>query len=172
VTPSRTATRAPSATAGPTAVPGTPASGSGSFPPNASLIRPAAVTAENGTVFGDPKDILDGRDITWASLRDGAGNETFTFDLGAAQKVAGVRLLAKYDGGQQTTLQLIEVSPDGQAWTTVYTATGDCGALACDVLPNAEPIEIAWNAVSARFVRLRGGDSRFAFADVQAAVVP
>jgi hypothetical protein len=172
VTATKTATPAPSATSGPTAVPGTPGSGSGTIPPNATFLRPVGVTAENGTVFGEPKDIIDGREITWASLRNGAGNETFTFDLGSAQRVAGVKLLPKYDGGLETTLQLIEVSADGQSWTSVYTATGDCGALACDVLPNGRPIEIGWNAVTAQYVRLRGGDSRFAFAEVQVAVVP
>jgi len=114
--------------------------------------------------------MTDNRTDTWASLRD--GNAAWIFDLGSQQRVAGLKVWAQPDRGEPTTLLSIQVSSDGTNWTTVYTGQGDCGAPNCDTLIQKDFVDLGFSATTAQFVRLNGGPSRFAFAEVQIAIVP
>ena len=165
ITPSAGRGGQPTATPGPTTPPG-------QVPANAEFTQKFTVRPLGGKLLNTPKYLADGQTATWASLRDGGGNAYWSFEFSAPQKVAGVRLKAYADGGQQTQLQSVEVSTDGQTWLTVFTASGSCGTFPCDVLPTAEFVDFGWNAVTAQFVRIRCGNSRFAFSEVQVAVVP
>jgi hypothetical protein len=141
------------------------------IPAGAEFTQQFTVSAEGETPLGVPGDLRDGRDITWASLRSGRG--AWVFDLGRLQTVAGVRFIAHPDGGDDTTLLGIDLSDDGSAWTTVHAASGTCGEVSgCDVIAQREPVEIAFGPASARYVRLRGGPTRFAIAEIQIAVLP
>jgi hypothetical protein len=112
----------------------------------------------------------DRRTETWASLR--GGDAAWIFDLGSPQNVAGLRVWAQPDANEPTTLRAIQVSGDGTVWTTVYTPSGDCGVPNCESLPQREFVERGFTPTAARFVRLNGGPTRFAFAEVEIAVLP
>ncbi len=162
-TPTPTETAAPTETA---------PSGLAAIPDNATFTQAFTVSSEGGELVGRAQDLADGQTITWASLRDGGGDEFWIFDLGSEQNVAGLLVYAHRDGNDDTTLQTIEVSTDGATWTPVYVATGDCGFLACDILTQDEYVDLPFGPARARYVRLRGGDTRFALAEVQVATVP
>ncbi len=185
LTPTRTPTRTltprattpgpgqPTATSGGPTQPATaitPVGGGGAIPGNATFTQAYSVSNDGGTVFGRPPDMGDGRTETWASLR--GGDAAWVFDLGASQRLAGVRLWPRADAGEPTTLRVIDVSADGTAWTTVYTGRGNCGVPSCDSLAQNQNVEIGFAATAARFIRLRSGPTRFAFAEVAIAVVP
>jgi hypothetical protein len=162
-TPTPTETAAPTETA---------PSGLAAIPDNATFTQAFTVSGEGGELVGRAQDLADGQTITWASLRDGGGDEFWIFDLGSEKNVAGLLVYAHRDGNEDTTLQTIEVSTDGTTWTPVYVATGDCGFLACDILTQDEYVDLPFGPARARYVRLRGGDTRFALAEVQVATVP
>lgn len=162
-TPTPTETAAPTETA---------PSGLAAIPDNATFTQVFTVSSEGGTLVGRAQDLADGQTITWASLRDGGGDEFWIFDLGSEQNVAGLLVYSHRDGNEDTTLQTIEVSTDGATWTPTYVATGDCGALACDILTQDEYVDLPFGPARARYIRLRGGDTRFALAEVQVATVP
>lgn len=155
-----------------TPVPTLPPVSGGSIPANATFIQNFDITSEAGLLVGRPQDMLDGSVTTWASLR--AGNAYWIFDLGTAQNVAGVRLHARSDGGEATTLTGIEVSADGVNWTPAYAGSGDCGEPNCDTLPPDAEVDIAFGPAAVRYLRLRAGPApaRFAFGEVWVAVVP
>ena len=93
--------------------------------------------------------------------------------IGTVQKIGGVKVYAqKPRSGEATALLAIEVSNDGQNWQPVLTGTGNCGDPNCDQIPQMTFTEIGFNAVSARYLRLRGGPNRFGFAEVAVAIVP
>jgi hypothetical protein len=141
------------------------------IPENAVFTQKFAVFNEGGTVFGRPQDMRDGRTETWASLR--GGNATWIFDLGSPQNVIGLRLWAQPDAGEQTTLRAIEVSADGANWTPIYVGDGVCGDVPqCDVLVQKEFLDFGFGPVNIQFIRMRGGPTRFAFAEVKIALAP
>lgn len=166
-TPTATKGGKPAATPTPTETP-VP----GTIPDYATFTQKFTVRPIGGKLLNAPKYLADGQTATWASLRDGGGNEYWSLEFSLPEKITGVRLKAYADGGQLTQLQTIEVSGDGQIWLTVFTAKGSCGTFPCDVLPTGEFVDYGWNAVTVQFVRLRGGTSRFAFSEVVVATVP
>lgn len=166
-TPTKTPTLVKTPTPGPT-VGSTPG---GVLPPGSTLTQNVTVSYEGGTLFGRPQDMIDGRTTTWASLR--GGNASWIFNLGSSRNVDGIRLYAHSDGGDPTTLLAIEVSTDGSAWTAVYTGEGNCGGVPnCDTIQQEQYVDFAFGPVSVQFVRLRGGPTRFAFAEVLIALSP
>lgn len=170
-TPTSALTQPPTATSAPAATqPPAPGGGPQPIPANATFTQQFIVSYEGSKVTGRPVDMTDNRTITWASLRD--GNAAWIFDLGSQQRVAGLKVWAQPDGGDPTTLLSIQVSSDGANWTTVYTGRGDCGVPQCDTLVQRDFVDLGFSATTAQFVRLNGGPTRFAFAEVQIAVVP
>ena len=142
-----------------------------SIPADATFTQLLTITGEGGELLGDPGYLIDGRTVTWAAL-DG-GHTTWTFDLGSPQKIGGLSLYAqKPRTGDATNLLAIEVSNDGQTWQAVFVGSGNCGEVNCDSLPQMKYTNIGFNPVSARYVRLRSGPNRFAFAEVAVAIVP
>jgi len=141
------------------------------IPANATFTQKFSATNQGGEMIGDPGYLIDGKTVTWAAL-DG-GHADWVLDLGTAQNVGGVRLYAqKPRSGDPTTLLGIDVSNDAQNWQPVYTGTGDCGEPNCDSVPQMKFVDIGFNPVSARYVRLRGGPTRFGFAEIAVAIVP
>ena len=140
------------------------------IPPGASFTQDFTVSAEGDTPVGAPSDLRDGQTNTWASLRNGQG--AWVFNLGSARSVAGLRLVAQRDGNQDTTVLSIDVSTDGATWTVVYSASGDCaGTPNCQVIAQQTPVDFAFGPISAQYVRVRGGPTRFALAEVEIAVI-
>lgn len=141
------------------------------IPANATFTQKFSATNQGGEMIGDPGYLIDGKTVTWAAL-DG-GHADWVLDLGTAQNVGGVRLYAqKPRSGDPTTLLGIDVSNDAQNWQPVYTGTGDCGEPSCDSVPQMKFVDVGFNPVSARYVRLRGGPTRFGFAEIAVAIVP
>jgi hypothetical protein len=129
------------------------------------------VSAEGDFPAGLPSTLNDGLPSTWASLPSGHG--LWQFDLGRAQTVAGFRLLAVRDGDQDTTLIGLDISFDGHNWVNLYTPSGQCGPTPnCLVIAQGEPVELPLGPLEARHLRLRGGPTRFALAEVEIAVLP
>lgn len=175
-TPIRVATATAPAAASPTATraagaaAGTPAAGPLPLPGGSRAILAYTVANEGGVVVGRPEDLHDGRETTWASLR--AGPAAWVFHLDAATTIVGVRLYAQSDGGDPVTLTRIEVSADGSTWQTTYQGQGNCGLPGCDTLTPKVYTDIGFGAHPGQHVRLSGGPTRFAFAEVQIVVVP
>ena len=141
------------------------------IPANATFTQKMAVTGQGGEMIGDPGYLIDGRTETWAALN--SGHTAWVFDLGTAQKMAGVKVYAqKPRSGEATTLLAIEVSNDGQNWQAVLVGSGNCGEPNCDVIPQMTFTDIGFNPVSARYLRLRSGPNRFGFTEVAVAIVP
>ncbi len=141
------------------------------IPANATFTQKMAVTGQGGEMIGDPGYLIDGRTETWGALN--GGHTAWVFDLGTVQKMGGVKVYAwKPRSGESTTLLAIEVSNDGQNWQAVFVGSGDCGEPNCDVIPQMAFTDIGFNPASARYLRLRSGPNRFAFAEVAVAIVP
>ncbi len=141
------------------------------IPADATFTQQMVVTGEGGDMIGDPGYMIDNRVVTWAAL-DG-GHTAWVFDLGSAKMIVGVRVYAqKPRGGEPTTLLGIDVSNDRQNWQPVLVGSGDCGEPQCDVIPQMTYTEIGFNPVSARYLRMRSGPSRFGFSEVSVAIVP
>jgi F5/8 type C domain-containing protein len=141
------------------------------IPENAKFTQQFNVSNQGGTVFGRPQDMRDGRTETWASLR--GGDAMWIFDLGSPQNVIGLRVWPQPDAGQQTTLRSIEVSADGTNWTPVYVGEGACGDVPqCDVLAQKQFVDFGFGPVTVQFVRMHGGPTYFAFAEVKIALAP
>lgn len=146
-----------------------PAPTLGAIPADATFTREFSVSREGGQLIGAPADLRDDQTLTWASLRNGPAH--WVFDLGAAHELVGVRLYAHRDGNEDTTLLGVEVSADGATWTPVRTGSGTCGDTAnCDVVEQETFVDLAFNPVTARYIRLLGGPTRFALAEVQIAI--
>lgn len=141
-----------------------------SIPAGATFTRDMRVTAVGDNPVGAPADLVDGQTITWASLRNGTG--AWVFNLGSARNVAGLRLTAFRDGNQDTTLLGIDVSTDGATWTEAYRPSGDCAGTAnCQVIAQGTPEDLAFGPVTAQYLRVRSGPTRFALAEVEVAIV-
>lgn len=174
-TPEPEATPTPETEATPTEEPTAtlPPTSGGGIPPEATFTQSFDISFEGGILFGLAQDMIDGNETTWASLR--AGNTYWIFDLGVAQNVVGLRLYPRHDGQEDVTLIVIEVSADGATWTPVYTGQGTCGDTpACDILPVDATHDIGFAPIAAQYVRMQAGPApaRFAFGEVQIAVVP
>lgn len=172
-TPSATpagATPAPATAAPTTAANFTPGAGPAALPINAQFTQDFTVSNVGGTVIGRPIDLRDGRPDTWASLR--GGSAAWVFTLNAPATIVGVRLYAQRDGADPTTLTKIEVSGDGNTWTTVYQGRGDCGAPNCDTLAQRETTDIGFASQRGQSVRITSGPTRFAFGEVQIVTAP
>lgn len=143
----------------------------GVIPDDATFLQTFTVSNEGGTLVGRGQDMADGDTITWVSLR--GGNAAWILDLGSPQNVAGLLLYPHRDGNEDTTLLGIDVSNDGASWTQVHVGLGECGSVPdCDVLTQDEYLDLPFGPVRAQYIRLRGGPTRFAFAEAQVAVVP
>jgi hypothetical protein len=143
----------------------------GGIPENATFTQQFTVSNEGGAVFGRPQDMGDGRTETWASLR--GGGAAWVFNLGSPQNVIGLSVWAQPDRGEETSLVSIEVSADGASWTAVYAGDGTCGDVPqCDFLQQREFVDFGFGPLTAQYVRLRGGPTRFAFAEVKIALAP
>jgi len=141
------------------------------IPASFVLTRTFTVSAEGDFPAGQPSTLNDGQPSTWASLRNGRG--LWLFDLGRAQTVAGFRLLAVRDGDQDTTLLGVEISFDGQNWVSIYTPAGQCGEVPnCLIIEQGELVDLPFGPLDARHLRLRGGPTNFALAEVEIAVLP
>ncbi len=169
-----TATSAPAATQPPATLPPPSGGGGGApqpIPGNAQLVQTFNATNEGGTVVGRPIDMADNRKDTWAGLRNGPA--AWIFDLGTAQKVGGLKVWPQAVLGEPTQLLSVQVSNDGATWVTVISGSGDCsGTPNCDALMQGQFIDLGFAATTARYLRLNGGPARFAFAEVQVALVP
>jgi hypothetical protein len=140
------------------------------IPDEAEFTQDFTVSPSGDTAIGVPADLTDDQTLTWASLRSGTG--AWVFDLGRAASVAGLRLIAHRDGNQDTTILGIDVSTDGQDWTEVYAASGECdGTADCEVIEQGTPVDLPFGPVEAEYVRVRSGPTRFALAEVEVAVV-
>jgi hypothetical protein len=129
------------------------------------------VSAEGDFPAGQPAALTDGLPSTWASLRNGRG--LWLFDLGRTQTTAGFRLLAVRDGDQDTTLLGIDISFDGHNWVNIYTPAGLCAEIPnCLILEQGEPVDLPLGPFEARHLRLRGGPTNFALAEVAIAILP
>ncbi|MCC6190868.1 MAG: discoidin domain-containing protein [Anaerolineales bacterium] len=142
-----------------------------SIDPAAEFTRAFTVQAEGDTPFGIPSDLRDNQTITWASLRNGQGR--WLFDLGSPRTMAGLRLVAHRDRDQDTTLLGIDVSLDGLQWAAAFAPATTCGETpACLILEQNTPVALPFGPVEARHVRLRGGPTAFALAEVELALLP
>jgi len=184
-TPTRTPTRTRTpfgATAAPTSaaattpdatqavVPGTPPQ---PLPSGVLLTRDYEISNEGGEVIGTPNDMRDARELTWASLRGEGGSWVLT--LREARRVAGLRLFPQRDGTGDETVALtrVEVSADGETWVDAYVPNGKCGTTAnCLAMAPQGYQEIGFTTVEAQYIRLRSGPTRFAFGEIEVAVVP
>ncbi|MGQ0601328.1 MAG: discoidin domain-containing protein [Anaerolineales bacterium] len=168
-----TATRVTGASATATSAPAT-GGGPQPIPANATFTQVLAIDYSGGTLFGETLNLIDKRTETWASIRESDG--VFVLDLGAPQNVAGVRVYPKKDGNDPArsvvTLLRLEVSADGNTWTTVLNGTGNCGVPRCDTLTPGQYVDLGFATTRAQYVRLVGGPTRLAFAEVQVAVLP
>lgn len=153
-----------------TPTPSSAASGPQPIPENATFTQIFIITYEGTQLVGRPVDMTDKRTDTWASLRD--GNTAWILKLSQAQTLVGVRLYAQKDGTDPTTLTRIEVSADGSHWTTVLVGSGDCGVPRCETLPQRQFTALGFGPVEAQYVRLTSGPTRFAFAEIEVAVLP
>ncbi len=141
------------------------------IPADATYTQQMVVTGEGGEMIGDPGYLNDGNILTFGALT--GGHTAWIFDLGSVQKIGGVKVYAqKPYTGEPTTLLGIDVSNDGQNWQPVLVGSGDCGEPQCDVIPQMTYTEIGFNPVSARYLRMRSGPSRFGFSEVSVAIVP
>jgi hypothetical protein len=158
-----TATLEPAATVEPS--PTTPTG----IPANAIFTQDLSVSAVGDSPIGAPADLIDGQTITWASLRNGTG--AWVFNLGGPRNVVGVRLTAHRDGDQDTTLRGVDISADGLTWTEVYRSGESCGGTAnCQTIAQETPVELGFGPISAQYVRVRSGPTRFALSEVEVAV--
>ncbi len=168
VPPPATDTPGPAETPSPAPTVGSNPAG---IPENATFTQQFTVSNEGGTVIGRPRDMADGRTETWASLR--GGDASWILDLGSPQNVIGLRVWAQPDGGEETTLRIIEVSADGANWGPVYVGDGTCGDVPqCDFLVQREFFDFGFGPLTIRFIRMHGGPTRFAFAEVKVALAP
>jgi hypothetical protein len=164
-------TKTPTVTLTPTLIPTVGSTPGGVLPPGSSLTQNFAISTEGGTLFGRALDIIDGRTTTWASLR--GGNAIWIFDLGRSQDVDGLRLFAHSDAGQATTLLAIEVSTNGTNWTALYTGDGTCsGVPNCDTIQQNEYVDFALGPATVQYLRLLGGPTNLALAEVLIALSP
>lgn len=135
-----------------------------------NFVQTTGINNEGGQLVGRPQDMADKRNETWASLR--GGGAAWVLDLGVAQNVAGLKLYAQRDGQDPTTLTKIEVSGDGNAWIEVWHGAGECGVAQCETLAQKTFTELGFGPARAQFIRLTGGPTRFAFGEIQIAVLP
>ncbi|MBL8045135.1 MAG: discoidin domain-containing protein [Anaerolineales bacterium] len=159
----------------PTATPPAPISGAittGIQPivSGVNFVQTTGIGHEGGELIGRPQDMADKRNETWASLR--GGNAAWILDLGSAQNVAGLKLYAQRDGRDATTFIKIEVSGDGNAWIEVWNGSGECGVPKCETLEQKVFTELGFGPARAQFIRLTSGPTRFAFGEIQIAVLP
>lgn len=164
-------TKTPTITRTPTLIPTVGSTPGGVLPPGSSLTQNFTIATGGGTLFGRVLDIVDGRTTTWASLR--GGNAIWVFDLGSSRDVDGFRLFAHSDAGQATTLLAIEVSTNGTNWTALYTGDGTCnGVPNCDTIQQNEYVDFALGPATVQYVRLLGGPTNLALAEVLIALSP
>jgi len=144
----------------------------GNFPPGTVFVQDFKVTFE-GTIYPAPRWVTwltDGKTTSWVSL-DG-GNGAWILDLGNARNFVGLRLYPHHTD-QDPSLLGIEASTNGTDWTALYVGEGNCdGTPSCDTLASEQFLEFPLGSLSAQFIRLRGGPTRFAFAEMQVAVIP
>lgn len=135
-----------------------------------NFVQTTGITNEGGELIGRPQDMADKRNETWASLR--GGNAAWVLDLGSAQNVAGLKLYAQRDGRDATTLTKIEVSGDGNMWIEVWHGSGECGVPKCETIEQKVFTELGFGPARAQFIRLTSGPTRFAFGEIQIAILP
>lgn len=135
-----------------------------------NFVQTTGISNEGGELIGRPQDMADKRNETWASLR--GGNAAWVLDLGSAQNVAGLKLYAQRDGRDATTLTKIEVSGDGNAWIEVWNGSGECGVPKCETIEQKVFTELGFGPARAQFIRFTSGPTRFAFGEIQIAVLP
>jgi len=135
-----------------------------------NFVQTTGITNEGGQLVGRPQDMADKRNETWASLR--GGGAAWILDLGAVQNVAGLKLYAQRDGQDPTTLTKVEVSGNGISWIEVWRGAGECGVAQCETLEQKTFTELGFGPARAQFIRLTGGPTRFAFGEIQIAVLP
>jgi hypothetical protein len=141
------------------------------IPPAYVFTQTFTVSAEGDFPAGLPNTLNDGQPSTWASLRGGTGY--WQFDLGQPRTVAGFRLLAIRDGDEDTTLLGVDISFDGHSWITVYTPASQCGETPnCLILEQGEPVDLPLGPLDTRHIRLQGGPTNFALAEVEIAILP
>lgn len=126
--PSPTATLPPTATLDPTV--------------NLALNRPVTVSSIDPNNNGEGKNAVDGNLSTrWKSLVGGTlPEEWIIVDLGQEEPISRVVLRWNY----YATAYTIDVSNDGENWTTVFSTT----------TANGDPDEILFDTISARYVRM------------------
>lgn len=92
--------------------------------PDLARGRPATASSSYGSAL-QPGNAVDGDPSTrWASAY--ADPQTFTVDLGATRSVAGLRLV--WNTGYGSAYQ-VQLSDDGNAWTTAYATTTGTGGV-------------------------------------------
>lgn len=147
-----------------------PPTGNVPFPEGTTFSGNFLPSVEGGSRFGELSSLADGNTLTWASAR--GGNAAWILDVRAPKKLAGLRVFAWPDAGEPTTVLGIDVSNDGITWIPAFVAGGNCGVPNCDTLPQRQFVELGFTPVTAHYLRLRGGPTRLAFAEIQVALAP
>ena len=122
------------------------------LPPDDAPFPKPVVTASSGA---NPGSVLDGnRSTAWRSA--GGGEQQLTVDFGRAKEFGG--LILRWATGGAATRYAVDLSDDGQHWTTARTVTsGDGGS---------DPLLMTES--EARFVRLRmSGEAAYALAEIE-----
>lgn len=177
-TPSPTATRPPPTAPTPTplafTVPLTPALALGEPLTDALTAAPIiTVTAQNASVFGDPRFVFDSAPTTWASLRPLTTTPaSWVLHLPRVTTIRGLTLTAQAEAGQPSLITAVQVSLDGLTWQTVYASPLNCLTQPCDRLAQDQPVTLGFAPVSARYVALVAGPLPLALAEVAVLAAP
>jgi beta-galactosidase len=117
--------------------------GSGPAPLGANLaLNKVATSAKDQSGSFPAKNGVDGNSNTrWSSAFD--DNQSFQVDLGSVQAIGQV--LIRWQSSYGRTY-VIQVSSDGQAWSTVFTQTNGLGGVD----------NVTFPTVNARYVRMQG----------------
>lgn len=147
-----------------------PPTGNIPFPPGTTFTGNFLPAVEGGTRFGELSSLADGNTLTWASAR--GGNAAWVLDVRTPKALVGLRVFAWPDAGEPTTVLGVDVSNDGVTWTPAFVAGANCGVPNCDTLLQRQFVEIGFEPVTAQYLRVRGGPTRLAFAEIQVALAP
>ncbi|WP_020521979.1 discoidin domain-containing protein [Catelliglobosispora koreensis] len=119
--------------------------GTDSTPPPDTLLsagKPATASSTEASGFGPEKAVDSNTTTRWASL-EGADPQWLRVDLGSTATITRVKLNWEAAYGKAYTVQ---VSPDGNTWTTAVTVTNGNGAID----------EHTGLSVQGRYVRVHG----------------
>jgi hypothetical protein len=141
---------------------------------SASSAVPLSIRSVTASAEINLEQLTDGNPISrWESGGPQNGREWVTLDLGAAHRVNGLTLAIGSAFSDYARMLAIDVSLDGQTWTTIFegpSAARAVGAAQRD--PRIVPVTYGFAPVDAQWIRARqvGRSDRFPWTISEAAV--